>query len=285
MHVVWLELKVLNKVIGEILKVWAVANQKGGVAKTTTVVSLAGHLVKRGLRCLLIDLDPHGSLTSYFKEDPDSLEKSVYNLFQMHQFSIKHEINDLIIHSEVEGIDFIPASISMATLDRQLGTQEGKGLVIKKVVDLLADEYDYILIDCPPVLGVLMVNALAACTHVLVPVQTEFLALKGLERMHHTLNMIIQARRHDVSFTIVPVMFDRRTRASTDSLRALREKYGAELWQNVIPVDTAFRTASQKGLPLPIMLPSSRGAKAYAELLDNLLNANKQSDLKRVTNE
>ncbi len=285
MRAVWLPLKARNKSVGDILKVWAIANQKGGVAKTTTVVTLAGHLVKRGMRCLLIDLDPHGSLTSYFKEDPDSIEKSVYNLFQMHQFSIKHEINDLIKHSEIDGIDFIPASISMATLDRQLGTREGKGLVIKKVVELLCDEYEYILIDCPPVLGVLMVNALAACTHVLVPVQTEFLALKGLERMHHTLNMIIQARHHDVSFTIVPVMFDRRTRASIDSLRSLREKYVEELWQGVIPVDTAFRTASQKGLPLSTMLPSSRGAKAYAELLDSLLNTNTQPDLKLVTNE
>ncbi len=267
------------------MKVWAVANQKGGVAKTTTVITLAGHLAAKGLRCLLLDLDPHGSLTSYFKQDPDSLEKSAYNLFQMHQLYSNNQIKELILHSEVEGIDFIPASISMATLDRQLGSQEGKGLVIKKTVDLLADEYDYVLIDCPPVLGVLMVNALAACTHVLVPVQTEFLALKGLERMHNTLNMIVKARQHGVSFTIIPVMFDRRTRASIDSLRALREKYGTELWSGVIPVDTGFRMASQKGLPLSTCSRSSRGSKAYAELLDSLINPNRQPDLKLVTNE
>ena len=267
------------------MNVWAVANQKGGVAKTTTVVTLAGHLASQGLSCLLIDLDPHGSLTSYFKQDPDSLDKSAYNLFQMNRISSMSEIRGLILHSEIEGIDFIPASISLATLDRQLGSQEGKGLVIKNVVELASHEYDYILIDCPPVLGVLMVNALAACTHVLVPVQTEFLALKGLERMHNTLNMIIKARHHHVSFTIIPVMFDRRTRASIDSLQNLREKYGAELWSGVIPVDTAFRTASQKGLPLSIMQRSSRGSKAYAELLECLMHPNSQADLKLVTNE
>lgn len=267
------------------MKVWAVANQKGGVAKTTTVVTLAGHLARQGLRCLLIDLDPHGSLTSYFKQDPDELDKSAYNLFQMVHLSSNNEIKELILNSEVDGIDFIPASISMATLDRQLGSQEGKGLVIKTVVELMSNDYDYVLIDCPPVLGVLMVNALAACNHVIVPVQTEFLALKGLERMHHTLNMIVKARHHDVSFTIIPVMFDRRTRASIESLRALREKYSKELWQSVIPVDTAFRMASQKGLPLSIMTPSSRGAKAYAELLEELINPNKQPDLRLVNNE
>jgi len=267
------------------MTVWAVANQKGGVAKTTTVVTLAGHLVKQGMRCLLIDLDPHGSLTSYFKQDPDSLEKSAYDLFQMHRISSINEIRQLIISSEVDGIDFIPATVSMATLDRQLGTQEGKGLVIKNVVEVVSQHYDYILIDCPPVLGVLMVNALAACTKVLVPVQTEYLALKGLERMVHTLNMIIKARHHHIAYTIIPVMFDRRTRASIDSLRALREKYKTELWEGVIPVDTSFRTASQKGIPLSTMQRSARGSKAYEELLEALIHPKNNTELKLVTNE
>lgn len=267
------------------MNVWAVANQKGGVAKTTTVVTLAGHLVSQGLRCLLIDLDPHGSLTSYFKEDPDTIENSAYNLFQMRDFSTIEDIRKLVISTEVSGIDIIPASISLATLDRQLGTQEGKGLVIKKVVELVSSDYDYILIDCPPILGVLMVNALAACTHVLVPVQTEFLALKGLERMHNTLSMIIKARHQHVSYTIIPVMFDRRTRASIDSLRSLRENYDAELWSGVIPVDTAFRTASQQGVPLSMSKRSSRGSKAYEELLKSLLHPSEQPDLKLVTSE
>lgn len=278
-------MKVKSNVVGKTVKVWAIANQKGGVAKTTSVVTLAGLLVAKGLRCLLIDFDPHGSLTSYFKQDPDSLEKSGYNLFQMHHFSSANQIKDLILHSEVEGIDFIPASISMATLDRQLGVQEGKGLVLKKTVDLLSNDYDYILIDCPPVLGVLMVNALAACNHVLIPVQTEFLALKGLERMHNTLKMIFRSRQHSVPFTIVPVMYDMRTRASVDSLAALREKYGKELWQGVIPVDTAFRMASQKGLPLSTLAPAARGSIAYADLLDVLMVADTQSDLKLVNHE
>jgi len=267
------------------VNVWAIANQKGGVAKTTSVVTLAGHLVAKGLRCLLIDFDPHGSLTSYFKQDPDSLEKSGYNLFQMHHLSSANQIKDLILHSEVEGIDFIPATLSMATLDRQLGVQEGKGLVLKKTVDLLSNDYDYILIDCPPVLGVLMVNALAACTHILIPVQTEFLALKGLERMHNTLKMIFKSRQQSVPFTIIPVMYDKRTRASIDSLAILREEYGKELWQDVIPVDTAFRMASQKGLPLSTLAPSARGSVAYAALLEVLMNRNSQPDLKMVTNE
>jgi len=122
-------------------------------------------------------------------------------------------------------------------------------------------------------LGVLMVNALAACDRLIVPVQTEFLAIKGLERMLHTLSMIERAKSLRVPHTIVPTMFDRRTRASIDSLRVLRERFGKQLWEGVVPVDTRFRDASRAGVPLGQFMPGSRGAKAYGELLDYLFGA------------
>jgi len=248
------------------MQTWAIANQKGGVGKTTTAVSLAGVLSQQGKSVLLVDLDPHGSMSAYFRLDPDSQEPSVYHLFQTPCLSLK----EVIVDTSIDGVKLIPASTAIATLDRQLGTQEGKGLVIKKVLASCEEQFDYCLIDCPPLLGILMVNALAAASKLLVPVQTEFLAIKGLERMLHTLNMILRARKDPLDYLIVPTMFDRRTRAAIQSLRQLRESYGEHIWSGVIPVDTKFREASRRGQPITHIAASSRGAKAYVELLDKL---------------
>ncbi len=250
------------------MKIWAVANQKGGVGKTTTAVSLGGVLAQRGYRVLILDIDPQGSLTSYFRYSPDDLESSIFTLFQ------NQSVNpySLVRPTRFEGLHILPATIGLATLDRQLGAKSGMGLVINKALKAMSDKYDYALIDCPPMLGVLMVNAMAACDHLVIPVQTEFLALKGLERMLKTLSMITRSRSIRLPYTIVATMFDRRTRASTETLRLLRTRYTDELWNSVIPVDTQFREASRMGVPLPMLLPQSRGVIAYEHLLDTLLS-------------
>ncbi len=265
------------------MKIWAVANQKGGVGKTTTAVNLAGHLVAQGNKTLLIDLDPHGSMTAYFGYDPDELDKSVYTLFQVESSQqLRPALRDIMLGTRIEGLTLLPATTAMATLDRQLGAKEGKGLVIKRSMELLENEFDYVLIDCPPLLGILMVNALAACQHLILPVQTEFLALKGLERMLHTLEMIIKARKMQLPYTIVPTMFDRRTRAAQEALQTLRDRYGSKTFESVIPVDTLFREASKKGQPLSTMAPTSRGSMAYEVLLKSLLQAERMRHLKLV---
>lgn len=250
------------------MKVWAVANQKGGVGKTTTAVNLAGLLAQRGQRVLLLDIDPHGSLTSYFRFNPDELENSIFTLFQNQALNPA----GLVRPTRFENLHLLPATMALATLDRQLGAQSGMGLVLSRALKRLEQRYDYALIDCPPMLGVLMVNAMAACDHLLIPVQTEFLALKGLERMLKTLNMITRSRSVRLPYTIVPTMFDRRTRASFDTLRLLRARYRDELWHAVIPVDTRFREASRLGVPLPLLAPQARGVAAYTQLLDTLIS-------------
>lgn len=248
------------------MHVWAAANQKGGVGKTTSVVSLAGWLSQRGKRILLVDLDPHGSLTAYFGFDPDTQEPSLYHLFQ----NPPTDIRKIIVDTRIDSIKLVPASTAIATLDRQLGTQEGKGLVVRRALTNCFDDYDYCLIDCPPILGVLMVNALAAAEHLLLPVQTEFLAIKGLERMMHTLNMIMQSRKQILPHTVLPTMFDRRTHAAHESLRVLQQQYPESLWHGVIPLDTQFREASMRGLPINYVAPNSRGAQAYLSLMQTL---------------
>jgi len=255
--------------------VWAVANQKGGVGKTTTAVSLAGLLVERGRNTLLVDVDPHGSMTSYFGLDPDSVENSVYSLFQ--DSSLEHT-ERLIRTTRFDHLYLMPASTALTTLDRQLGAKAGMGLVLARAFKPLGDQFDNIIIDCPPMLGVLMVNALAVCHKLLMPVQTEFLAIKGLERMLHTLKMINHTRQPPLPHLIIPTMFDRRTRASQETLQYLQDHYKDAMWDNVVPVDTQFREASRAGIPLPLMNSRTRGSQAYSLLLDYLLGIRSQNE-------
>lgn len=253
------------------MKVWAVSNQKGGVGKTTTVVTLGGLLAARGYRTLLIDLDPHGSLTSYFRMNPDDIGASVYDLFQDALAKQKLQPERYIVATDFERLSVLPASTALSTIERQTGAG-GLGLVIGTALASVRDRYDVVLIDSPPMLGVLMVNALAACERLLVPVLCEFLALKGLERMLHTLAMIGKSRRVALRYTIVPTLFDRRTRAALQSLQALRERFGDRIWRAEIPVDTRVREASQVGVPASRFDPHSRAVAAYGALLDDLLD-------------
>ncbi len=253
------------------MKIWAVANQKGGVGKTTTAVTLAGLLAERGCRTLLVDMDPHGSLTSYFGFDPDQMEDSIYNFFQAMANAAPIDPEPVIRDTRVARLQLMPASMALATLDRQLGIRKGTGLVMVKALRELQGRFDHVLIDCPPVLGVLMINALAACDRLLVPVQTEFLARKGLERMLNTLQMVQRSGQPPLPRIIIPTMYDRRTRASVESWAALRDNYPQHIWNSTIPVDTGFRDASKAGLPLSMLRPASRGVLAYAKLLDHLL--------------
>lgn len=252
------------------MKVWAVANQKGGVGKTTTAITLAGLLADEGQRVLLMDLDPHGSATSYFGFDPETIETSVYNLFKQTAEGRQPDPLEMVQATQIAGLDLLGASTALATLDRQLGSREGMGLVIGRALKRLEGRYDHIFIDCPPVLGVLMVNALAASDFLLIPTQTEYLALKGLDRMLRTLQMVQRARTRPLSHLIVPSFFDRRTRASIDTLRVLRDRYSENLWQGVIPIDTQFREASQAGVPISAMIANTRGLEAYRQLLAEL---------------
>lgn len=258
------------------MQVWAVANQKGGVGKTTSVVALAGLLAEVGYSVLLIDLDPHGSLTSYFRYDPDELEKSVYDLFAGDGSVTKELVQQLVVETSNDRVHLMPAATSLATLERKAVGQEGLGLQVAKALRHVRSEYDFVLMDSPPVLGVLMVNALAACHHLLIPVQTEFLALKGLERMVRTIKMINRARSRELPYTIIPTFYDRRTQASVNSLRELHHRYPDRISNAVVPVDTKFRNASIEGVVPSELDPGCRGVHAYARLLRSLLEPGKQ---------
>ena len=249
------------------MHIWSIANQKGGVGKTTSVVSLGGLLADRGERVLLIDLDPHGSLTSYFKYDPDALDSSLYDLFFEKRYANADYIRQVVRPTSHKRVDLLPATTALATLERRVSGQDGMGLVLARTLAQLWDDYDYALLDTPPILGVLLVNALAACQRLVIPTQTEHLALKGLERMVHTLKMVMVSQKRQLPYTIVPTLFDRRTQASVSTLKEMRRLYPENAWQQTIPVDTKLRDASQRGIFPHELDRGSRGVRAYQHLL------------------
>lgn len=256
------------------MKIWTVANQKGGVGKTTTAITLGGLLADQGHRVLLVDIDPQGSMTSYFGYDPETIQASATNLFSADNIS-RSEVQALVKTTSSTSLCLLPASIGLATVERK-ATQGGMGLKISKALAQIANDFDYVLIDSPPVLGALMINALAACHHLLVPVQTEFLALKGMERMLRTVSMVTKSLKKNLDYTIVPTMYDQRTRASVLTLQTLRDGYPVTTWSSVVPVDTRFREASKQGVTPSRYEADSHGVVAYHQLLETLLNNHPQ---------
>lgn len=252
------------------MKIWAVSNQKGGVGKTTTTVTIGGLLTSQNKRVLLVDTDPSSSMTYYFGINSEELEVSLYDLFMQGKEITEEEVLQILCPSTLKGLDILPATMALSTLDRSFGAKGGMGLVLKHALDLISEHYDYAVLDCPPIMGVLTVNSLAASDRILIPVQTEFLALKGLDRMLRTMEIMQQSQSDEYRYTIIPTMFDKRTRASLETYRKLRELYGENVWNGVIPVDTKFRDASLAQTPPSVFAPKSRGVFAYDTLLSYL---------------
>lgn len=253
------------------MRIWAVANQKGGVGKTTTVVSLAGLLAESGQRVLMVDLDPHGSLTSYFGFDPDTITGSAYDLFQLNAPLNAEQKASMVRPTAYPNLSLLPTSSALATVERNHVGMEGMGLTLANTLAGLSGDFDYIITDNSPTLGILMVNALAAADHLIIPVQTEFLALKGLDRMLNTLAMVLRSQKQPLIYTILPTMLDRRTHASVQSFDTLQTEYGDKTWRFAIPVDTRFRDASRAGVVPSALDSSTHGVRAYLRLLKDLL--------------
>lgn len=253
------------------MKIWTVMALKGGVGKTTTVVNLAGSMTQRGYRVLAVDLDPHGSISSYFGFDPDNDGPSVYDIFNAAAENTAVATQALPRSTVVDGLQLLPSCTSLVSLERRCGTKKGMGRVLQRELATLASNYDYCLIDCPPTLGMLNINALSAADLLLVPLQTENLALRSLDRLQRTLDLFAHSIGRKLPSLVVPTMFDRRTRASRDTLLSLRCLDDINLWPGFIPVDTQLREASRLGVPLTHWQTDARASKAYERLLDYLL--------------
>jgi len=216
------------------MRVWAIANQKGGVGKTTSTLALGRGLAARGNRVLLVDLDPHASLTRAFGVPAEPAPEGVMELFA----TPPRPLASLARESAVERLSYVCAQTALATLERRSANQPGLGLALSQALARHEGQHDYVLLDCAPTLGLLMINALAAADRVVIPTQSEPLALHGLAGMRRTAEMVERSRRRPLPVSVLPTLYDRRTRAGQEALRRMQEEHGERVWEDAIPVDT-----------------------------------------------
>lgn len=251
-----------------LLRVIAFANQKGGVAKTTTTLNLGVALMERGFRVLLVDLDPQGNLTMSQGLNPDALERSMFDVL-VHRLPITE-----IIHSAE--VDIAVASIDLAGAELALSAMIGRERALEKALVEVRDTYDFILIDTPPSLGLLTINAFVAATGVIVPVQCEYLSLRGLVQLENTLAMVRENLNPHVKIEgILPTMFDGRTLHAREAVEILEENFGDLVFRNRIRKTIRYAEAPVKGTSVLKYDPSGTAADAYRELAKEVLDGAK----------
>jgi chromosome partitioning protein len=240
----------------------ACANQKGGVGKTTTVVNLGSYLAFAGERVLIVDLDPQGNATSGLGFDRRSINRSIYDAVVDGM-----QISDVILAGPVDRLDVVPSAIALAGAELELASVEGRERRLARQLSGIADRYDYILIDCPPALGLLTVNALTAADSVLIPLQCEFYALEGLTQLLATLDLVRDHLNPGLGISgVVLTMYDARTNLSADVAEEARRHLGALVFDTVVPRSVRLSEAPSHGLPIQRYSPASAGAIAYAAL-------------------
>src|SRR3954463_8443991 len=249
-------------------QVIVLANQKGGVAKTTTTLNLGVAFAEHGYKVLLIDLDPQGNLTMSQGMNPDTIERSMFDVL-VHRMPIEHVI-------ETREVDVAVSSIDLAGADMALSSQIGRERALEKALVPVRDRYDFILIDTPPSLGLLTVNAFVAATGVLVPVQTEYLSLRGLVQLENTLSMVRENLNPQASIMgILPTMFDRRITHSREADEILRENFGELVYNTRIRKTIRFAEAPVKGSSILAYEPTGEAAAMYRDLAKEVLNGQK----------
>jgi chromosome partitioning protein len=249
--------------VGQII---ACANQKGGVGKTTTVVNLATYLALAGDTVLVVDLDPQGNTTSGFGLDRGQVPRSIYE-------AIIEDANlsDLIAETMIPGLSIVPSSISLAGAEVELAPLPQRERRLARILTDQVSSYDYIILDCPPSLGLLTVNALTAADAVVIPIQCEYYALEGLSQLIATINLVRNHLNPDLAIKgVVLTMYDPRTNLSAEVDAEVRKHLGSAVFETVIPRSVRLSEAPSYGLPIALYRPDSKGAEAYSLLAAEL---------------
>ena len=243
-------------------RIIAIANQKGGVGKTTTSINLAACLAEIGKKVLLIDIDPQGNTTSGYGYDKNEMEFSVYDLLLG-----ECSVSQVIMKEILDNLDMIPSTINLAAAEIELFNEENKEYLLKNAIEPVVGEYDYIIIDCPPSLSMLTINAMCAAKELIVPLQCEFYALEGLTQLLHTVSLV-QERLNEVLEIkgIVFTMYDSRNNLSQQVVDNVKEYISDDIITHIIPRNVRLAEAPSYGMPINIYDERSTGAEAYRKL-------------------
>lgn len=254
-------------------KVISIANQKGGVGKTTTAVNLSACVASKGKKVLLIDIDPQGNASSGLGVVADE-NKSIYNVIVDDV-----EIKDTIKSTMIKNLKVCPANINLAGAEIELVSMVSRETRLKTAVDSIKDEYDYVFIDCPPSLGLITLNSFTASDSVLVPIQCEYYALEGLGQLINTINLVKKHLNKNIKVEgVVLTMFDSRTNLSTQVGEEVEKYFGNKVFQTIIPRNIRLSEAPSHALPINLYAPDSKGAETYKKLAKELIKLNEKED-------
>lgn len=250
-------------------KIIAIANQKGGVGKTTTSINLSASLAAKGKKVLVIDTDPQGNTTSGFGVDKNDLENTIYELI-LGECSIR----DCIVPRVVDKVDLLPSNVNLAAAEIELIGVDKKEFILKNEVDYIKDEYDYIIIDCPPSLNMLTINSMTTANSVLVPIQCEYYALEGLSQLIHTINLVKERLNPELTMEgVVFTMYDARTNLSMQVVENVKQNLSQRVYNTLIPRNIRLAEAPSFGMPINQYDPKSAGAEAYMQLADEVIGS------------
>lgn len=252
-------------------RIIAVANQKGGVAKTTTTLNLAAGIGKKGKRVLVIDLDPQGGCAVSLGINPDSLDRTIYNVLMSDEVAFK----DIILRTS-HGFDLAPSNIDLAGAEVELKQLLAAEQVLKRNLNGVIDDYDYVLMDCPPSLGMITINAFTAARELLIPMSMEYLALRGLDMLVRTVGKVRAITNPELTYLgILATKYDRRTLNSDEIFNALKQASsgaGIKLFEPRIVHSVRFAESPNTKAPLIIIDPEHEGSKAYAQVVEEIVN-------------
>ena len=249
------------------VRIIAIANQKGGVGKTTTSINLSACIAELGKKVLLIDIDPQGNTTSGLGFDKNSIKDTIYDIMLEEK-----TIEEVIKNTCVNNLDIVPANISLTGAEIELIGNENREFILKKSLDNIKDNYDFIIIDCPPSLNIITINALTVSNTVLVPIQCEYFALEGLEQLLHTIRLVRERLNPYLDIEgIVFTMFDARTNLSLQVVEEVKRSLGKNIYRSIIPRNVRLGEAPSHGLPITLYDSKSKGAESYRFLAEEVL--------------
>lgn len=259
---------ILSKTNGKNMsRIIAISNQKGGVGKTTTSINLSACLAEKGKKVLLVDIDPQGNATSGVGVNKNECENTVYELIIG-----ECELEDCIVHDALENLSVIPSNVNLAGAEIELIGVNDKEFILKKNIDKIRDNYDYIIIDCPPSLNTLTVNALTTADTVLVPIQCEYYALEGLSQLLYTINLVKERLNPSLEMEgVVFTMFNARTNLSLEVVENVKDNLKQSVYKTIIPRNVRLAEAPSHGLPINLYDSKSAGAESYRLLADEVI--------------